>query len=198
MVIGKAYWDTLDSLSLEVFRSGKAFGEHLVLCQVVWPETWRSGCVVISGIFEADWTGLGTIQIIYHNDTLETTSSRRQALQTTLLSTLPVTVRIMFLHSAAKQGAWLCCHPITTQIWEYLRATSAHNPPLQINSRFRSGVLLTAKAHVFKNSAKFIKRWPVQAGGSLSCHIFLACLLHPTVKEALELSMLRSHTVKFW
>lgn len=65
---------TLDSPLPEMFWSGKALGEGLVLCQVLSLERWRSGSVMSSRIFEADWAGPGTIQAIYCSDGLERTS----------------------------------------------------------------------------------------------------------------------------
>lgn len=56
-------------------------------------------------------------------------------------------------------------------------------PPLQITSWLRNGALSSAKAHVCKNSPKFVRDGQYKQGVA-SCDIPLASLLHPTVKKA--------------
>lgn len=67
-------WRHLDSPLPEMFWSWKAFGEGLVLCQMLSLEMRRSSSVMSSRVFEADWAGPETIQVIYCSDGLETTS----------------------------------------------------------------------------------------------------------------------------
>lgn len=133
--------------------------------------------------FEADWTGQGTTQVIYCSDSLEKNFLKeiRFANHTAFYPSRSTMNNAPPFSCKARLGS--AATPSQLSL-ENTRGQPLHiNPPLQITSWLRNGALSSAKAHVCKNSPKFVRDGQYKQGVA-SCDISLASLLHPTVKKA--------------